>query len=131
MKTRLSLLTIVGYLLFLCTGWAADDTGAVSIVGRHTDEAGALHTVGITLINSNRTWVKSEPGSATHFFDAKRGVYRNESTNVVILRNQDNTRPVGELAADDVGVDPAHARKGATGKGYSDEKAITFTWTVE
>jgi len=121
---RCFLLSAIG--AFFALSVLADSTGTVSMVGKNVDTSDS-YTVGITLVIADKTWSKAEPGDRSHFFTTKRGIYVEIAPNVVVLRNADNTKRVGELDA----IIPSQAKKGDKGQGKSDESGIAFTWEVQ
>ena len=109
----------------IATGVLADDTGTVSIVGKNVDTTDP-DTVGITLVLGTKKWTESEPGDRHHFFTTKGGIYIQVAPNLVILRDKDNTKRVGQLNP----IEPDKAKKGDKGTGKSDESGIAFNWEV-
>jgi hypothetical protein len=124
--TRHSLLSLLAVALLLLAAGVADDTGTVSIVGKN-DDTSDTKTFGLTLVLADKTWIESEPGSATHFFKTKKGVYVQVAPNLVILRDQGNNKRVGELSP----LNPPTAKKGDKGRGKADEAGITFHWEIQ
>ena len=104
----------------------ADETNAVSLVGRN-DDSSDTKTFGLMLVTSDHTWREFETGNTKHYFVTKKGVWGQIAPNLIILRNEDSSKRVGELTR----LVTANASKGDTGPGKADETGITFHWEVQ
>jgi hypothetical protein len=110
----------------LTTSAMPDDTGTVSLVGTN-DDSTDTKTCGLMLVLADHKWQEFEPGNDNHYFTTKKGIWVQIAPNVIILRNQDNSKRVGEIDQ----LNSATAKKGDKGPAKSDEKPITFHWEVQ
>jgi len=127
----ISLLSILISCTPLATG---DDTGSVSIVGKNVDSSDPK-AFGLLLTLASKAWQEFEPGSATHFFVTKRGIYVYvPGTKTVLLCNttdlgaciKNKDSQAGQLLP----IDPSSAKKGDHGTGEAEESGIAFSWNV-
>jgi hypothetical protein len=130
----LKLIAIASILLSYTSLATGDDSGSVSIVGKNVD-SGDPTTFGLMLTPATKAWQEFEPGSSTHFFKTKRGVYVYiPGTKTVFLCNTTDLGACVKTKDSQAGqllpIDPSSAKKGDHGTGEAEEVGIAFSWNV-
>jgi hypothetical protein len=127
---------VIASILLACARFATgDDTGSVSIVGKNVDSSDPK-TFGLMLTPATKAWQEFEPGSGTHFFKTKRGVYVYiPGTKTVFLCNTTDLGACIKIKDSQAGqmlpIDPSSAKKGDHGTGAAEETGIAFSWDVK
>ena len=125
----------IASILLYCAPFATgDDTGSVSIVGKNVDSSDPK-TFGLMLTPATKAWQEFEPGSSTHFFKTKRGVYVYvPGTKTAFLCNTTDLGACIKTKDSQAGqllpIDPSSAKKGDHGTGEAEETGIAFSWNV-